>query len=148
MPSQTEWDKRHFRLLKEIASWSKDPSTKVAAIIVDQYRRPVSWGYNGFPMGVEDNPGLLIRREEKYKYIVHAEKNALLFAMKALDRCTLYSTLPPCAQCSAALIQMRISRIVSLSTQDYMSRWASEVEAARFMCTQAGVPYEVMTYDI
>ena len=44
-----------FNLAKHIGSWSKDPSTKVGAVIVDDKNRIVSVGYNGFPRGVEDS---------------------------------------------------------------------------------------------
>lgn len=144
MPTKREWDERHLAVAQMIAKWSKDPSTKVGAIIIDEDRRPVSWGYNGFAKGVEDNPAILNYREEKYKYIIHAEKNAILFSRRNLSGCTLYSTLPPCAQCTASLIQLHIGRIVSNWTTDYMSRWRSEVEISKKMCDQVGIPYELI----
>ena len=74
-----KWDLRFLEMARNAASWSKDPSTKVGAIIVDDDKRVISVGYNGFPKGVRDDERL-DDRQEKYKIIVHAERNALLFA--------------------------------------------------------------------
>ena len=52
--SDEKWDYRFLELCKLVSSWSKDPSTKVGAVIVDQDKRVVSLGYNGFPKGVSD----------------------------------------------------------------------------------------------
>ena len=52
-----KWDKRFLELAKLVGSWSKDPSTKVGAVIVDCNNRIISVGYNGFPKGVKDNKG-------------------------------------------------------------------------------------------
>lgn len=144
MATVKEWDERHLKLAFEVSKWSKDPSHKVGAIIVDQERRPVSWGYNGLATGIEDSPAILGNRDVKYKYILHAEKNAILFARRSLDHCVLYSTLPPCAQCTAALVQLHIYRIVCNWTEDYMSRWKSDVDAAKHMCQQVGILYRLV----
>ena len=68
-----KWDMRFLDMAKMVGSWSKDPSTQVGAAIVDNDRRVISVGYNGFPKGVADNERLE-DREEKYKMIVHAER--------------------------------------------------------------------------
>ena len=80
------WDMRFLEMAQLVASWSKDPSTKVGATIVDDDRRVISVGYNGFPKGVADNKRLE-DRDEKYKMIVHAERNALLFSNTSVKNC-------------------------------------------------------------
>ena len=47
-----KWKKRYLKLAKEISTWSKDPSTKVGAIIVGSKGQVISQGYNGFPRGI------------------------------------------------------------------------------------------------
>tara|TARA_R110000787_G_scaffold186397_1_gene297914 strand:- start:2897 stop:3064 length:168 start_codon:yes stop_codon:yes gene_type:complete len=43
-----KWDQRFMELAAFIAQWSKDPSTKVGAVIVDpRNKRIVSTGFNG-----------------------------------------------------------------------------------------------------
>ena len=48
------WDYRFLELAQLVSKWSKDPSTKVGAVIVDKNRRILSVGYNGLPKGVKD----------------------------------------------------------------------------------------------
>src|SRR3989344_2191240 len=79
-----KWDRRFLALAEHVAQWSKDPSTKTGAVIVDPNNRVVSLGYNGFPRGVNDLPERLSNRELKYKIIVHCERNALLFARESV----------------------------------------------------------------
>ena len=63
-----KWKKRFIQLSKEISTWSKDPSTKVGALIISEDRNIVSTGYNGFPRGIEDTEERLNNRELKYKF--------------------------------------------------------------------------------
>ena len=74
----TEYYMRHQYLASEK---SKDPSTKIGAVLV-RGDNIVSIGYNGFPRGINDSPERLNNREEKYFYVVHAESNAILNAAR------------------------------------------------------------------
>ena len=93
--TSVEWDLRFLELAKLVSTWSKDPSTKVGAVIIDDNRRVVSVGYNGFPKGVRDSEHRLGNREVKYNYMVHAERNAMLFANSIPKNSTIY-TYPFC----------------------------------------------------
>ena len=127
-----------------VATWSKDPSTKVGAVIVDQKRRVVSLGYNGFPKGISDNERL-DKRETKYKMVVHAECNALLFAAKDLAGCTIYThPFMPCPTCAGMIIQSGITRAVSLENRNH--RWRGEFEMSRKMFEEAGI--DLLEYEI
>lgn len=110
-----KWDLRFLGLAAHIAGWSKDPSTKCGAVVVRANRTVASMGYNGFPRGVIDNLLLLEDREEKYKRVVHAEMNALLFLRESIDRgYTLYTwPFPPCDRCATCLINTGVGRVVS-----------------------------------
>lgn len=117
-----KWDNRFIELAQHIAGWSKDPSTKVGAVIVDEDRRIVSVGYNGFPAGVEDYASRYDDREIKYEMIIHGEINAILFANKDLKGCTLYTwPFQPCSRCASIVVQKGISRVVSRVNND--PRW-------------------------
>ena len=100
-----KWDIRFLDMAQLVSTWSKDPSTKVGAVIVDPNNRVVSVGYNGFAKGVSDD-NRLDNRETKYKMIVHAECNALIFAQRPLTECAIY-TYPfmPCPKCASMIIQ-------------------------------------------
>lgn len=107
-----KWDKRFLDLADHISQWSKDPRTKVGAVIVDNRKRVVSHGYNGFPTGIEDLEDRYLDRETKHKFVCHAERNALDNAYRSVEGCTLYSPLKPCHECAKAIVQRGISRVV------------------------------------
>ena len=136
--NKKKWDMRFLSLSQHIGEWSKDPSTKIGAVIVDQDRRIVSTGYNGFPKGIEDDPELLLDRDKKYKLVVHGEMNAILFAQRSLRGCTLYTTpFLPCSSCASMIIQSGIIRVVSWHTDN--DRWSDSIQLAKSMFAEAGV---------
>ena len=138
-----KWDLRFLEMARNAASWSKDPSTKVGAIIVDDDKRVISGGYNGFPKGVRDDERL-DDRQEKYKIIVHAERNALLFANTNVKNCHIY-TYPflPCSVCAGMIIQAGIKRVVSVKNNNL--RWQQDFKVSRKMFQEAEI--HVIEYD-
>lgn len=110
----SKWDIRFMRITKEVRTWSKDPSTKIGAIIVRD-KRILCTGYNGLPQGLEDSEERLNNRELKYQCVVHAEMNVLYNALSNnidINGGTLYVYgLPVCSECSKGIIQARISKI-------------------------------------
>lgn len=108
----TTWHTRGFKLAELVASWSKDPSTKVGAAIIRPDKTIASVGYNGFPRGVNDDPDKYADRPTKYMRTVHAEVNAILSAHSSVRGCTLYVTpLHPCSNCAAIIIQAGIKEV-------------------------------------
>lgn len=140
-----DWDARMLGLAKHVAQWSKDPSTKVGAVICDPQYRIVSLGFNGFPRGVKDD-ARLEDRDTKYRMILHAERNALLFAARDLRGCRLYTwPFMPCAACAAMIIQVGITHVYAPwpSVDDpAWQRWSAEWKLAVQMFAEAGVRYE------
>jgi dCMP deaminase len=135
-----KWDGRLLGLANHVSTWSKDPSTKVGAVIT-RGNRIVSVGYNGFPQGVKDHPGRYEDREMKYKIIVHAERNAIIFAAQDLTGCTLYTTpFMPCSTCAGIVIQSGIKRVVAPELPGGLKeRWGKDVDIAQQMFFEAGV---------
>jgi dCMP deaminase len=114
------WHNWFFGLAEHVSTASKDPSTKVGAVIVRPDRTIASVGYNGFPRGVEDT---YTTREAKLLRTVHAEANAILTAHEPLHGYTLYVTpLHPCANCAALIIQAGIKHV-------YYQMWAKTAPA-------------------
>ena len=139
----TKWDKRFLELAKLCGSWSKDPSTQVGAVIVDGNNRIVSIGFNGFPQGVEDSEERLIDRETKYDIIVHAEANALMFANKSVEGCTLYTwPFQPCSRCAGLIIQSGINRVVSVIHSD--KRWKKNFEISSNLFKESNILLELL----
>jgi len=124
-----------------ISTWSKDPSTQCGAVIVDRRNRVVSVGFNGFPAGVSDRDDHYQNREEKYRRVIHAEKNAILFAKQDLTGCTLYVyPMPPCSQCAAAIIQSGIKQVVTVEqSAEQAERWGKDIAVTQEMFAECGV---------
>lgn len=108
-----KWTKRFLDLAEHVSEWSQDPSTKVGCVIVDEKKRVVSIGYNGFPRGVRDDADRYQDRATKHLFVAHAERNALDNAPLSVESCTLYSPLLPCNECAKSIIQKGISKVVS-----------------------------------
>ena len=147
-----KWDRRFLELANFVAAWSKDPSTKVGAVIVRADRTVASMGFNGFPRGVLDREDRYADRATKYAMVVHAENNALINARQSLEGYTLYVTpLPPCTQCAAAIIQCGIARVVieqkeaAAANKDKLAAdWAKQFEISATMFEEAGVKVAVV----
>jgi len=117
---------------------SKDPSTQVGAVIIDnKTRKLVSSGYNGFPRYIDDDQ-IPQTRPEKYLYVVHAELNAILHAQRELSDCSLYVTVFPCSECMKAVVQSDIKRVVYLNDLNG-NDWNDSKKATMKMAELAGI---------
>jgi len=132
------WDKRYLDLAEFVASWSKDPSTKVGAVIVRPDKTIASVGFNGLPRGVEDSDERLHNRDLKYPMTVHAEVNAILHAQEPLHGYTIYvAPLNPCSDCAGVIIQSGIKRVVARAEMN--PRWLESNALAQAMFEESGV---------
>ena len=135
------WDEYFMGVALLAAQRSKDPSTQVGACIVDDSKRILSTGYNGFPHGCSDDDFPWNRDdskgETKYQFVVHAELNAILNASgKNLNGSTVYVALFPCNECAKAIIQSGITEVVYLSDKYHDT---PSTVASRRMLNAAGV---------
>lgn len=142
-----KWDKRFLEMARLVSTWSKDPSTKVGAVITDGQKKIISLGYNGLPQWVPDDQEILHNREEKYKFIIHAEVNAILQANTSsydFIAGTIY-TYPflTCPQCAAMIIQAGIMRVVSYKCIE--DRWIPRIEDSKRLLAKAEI--EVVEYS-
>lgn len=135
------WDQRFLALARTIASYSKDPSTKVGAIAVRD-RRVLATGYNGFPAHVGDDLERLKNRDVRLMMTVHAEANIIAFAARhgaCLAGAAVYVwPLMTCHQCAAQLIQAGVIKVV---VPDFVEpqRWQDSFATAKQMFSEAGV---------
>jgi dCMP deaminase len=137
-----KWNERFLSMAELVGSWSKDPSTKVGAVIVRPDRTIASMGYNGFPRGVKDE---YLDRDHKSLRTVHAEMNAILSAREPFTGYgyTLYvSPLFPCANCAAAIIQSGLSAVVARMGA-MRPEWQTSFDAAADLFNQSGVSVEL-----
>lgn len=128
---------------------SKDRSTKVGAVVIDDDFNLRISGYNGFPRGINDDKPERHERPLKLKVTSHAEENCVAQAARvgvSLKGCTLLVTsLFPCTTCSRLIIQSGIVRVLAPSVP-VNERWNEEADVALAMLKEAGV--EVHYYDI
>lgn len=136
------WDEYFMGIAYLSSMRSKDPSTQVGACIVDQDHKVVSIGYNGMPIGCDDDQMPWERGEgidSKYLYVCHAEFNAILNIRSAsLKGCSIYVSLFPCNECAKAIIQTGIKEIIYVSDK-YAD--TDGVKASKKMFDMCGVTY-------
>jgi len=136
------WDEYFMGVAMMSALRSKDPATQVGACIVNDDKRIIGIGYNGFPRGISDDNFPWGKNGEfldtKYPYVVHAEPNAILNSTQSLMGATLYVTLFPCNECAKLVIQSGIKEIVYLSDKKALDLTTI---ASKRMFDAAGVKY-------
>ncbi len=142
MSNLTKWDERYLNLAKEISTWSKDPSTQVGAVTVGSKKEVLSQGFNGFPRNINDTDKRYNNKETKYKFVVHAEMNAIYnatYSGTSLDGATLYVYgLPICSECAKGIIQVGIKRVVVEKSKD-LDNWNDSVKLSKSMFDEVGV---------
>lgn len=141
--TKKKWTGRLLKMAKDVASWSKDESTKVGAVITTSEGRPISWGFNGMPMGINDDVPERHERPVKYKWFGHAEQNAMdLASTSDLSDCVMFVTFSPCARCAQSIINKQIKTVVvdaNFTVDKMPERWQEDMGVAVEMLEEAGV---------
>jgi len=144
--TEYRWHQRFMRVAREVARWSKDPSTQVGCVLVRE-KKVLSTGYNGFPKNISDDLNRLIDREQKYEITVHAEVNAVTSAALhgiSTEGATAYVTFNPCSRCSAVLINAGITSVFSDASAPIPDRWLKNFILASKLLAEAGVHYQTI----
>lgn len=152
---QTEkWDRFYLELAEFVATkLSKDPSTKVGAVLANYEYGLEFFGYNGFPPGVNDDPERYNNRELKYAMVNHAERCALAKAGQYARGGVLYVwpsfSLPPiCNECAKAALNAGIKEIVGYlpdESDPRVQRWKDSIAISKLMFDEAGIGYRGLT---
>ncbi|CBX87954.1 hypothetical protein [Roseovarius Plymouth podovirus 1] len=119
-PGFTEWA---LGLAQAVSLRSRDPSTKVGAVIIRPDKTIASMGYNGFPRTMQDKDIWWNDRTEKYARVIHAEMNALLNAKESVNGMQLYCTHPCCEHCAKHVIAAGIRHVHFYTSEDIRSRF-------------------------
>lgn len=137
------WDQYFMGIALLAAQRSKDSNSQVGACIVNNEHKILSVGYNGMPIGCDDDAmpwgreGALL--ETKYAYVCHSELNAILNNDSgSLKNTSIYVTLFPCNECAKAIIQSGIREVVYL--EDKYSDTESVI-ASKKMFEMTGVRF-------
>ncbi len=137
------WDEYFMGVALLSAHRSKDPNTQVGACIVSAANKIVGAGYNGLPMGCDDEQFPWAKQgdflDTKYPYVCHAELNAILNNIGMdLRNCKIYTALFPCNECTKAIIQSGITEVIYLSDK-YAD--TDPARASKKMLDAAGIVY-------
>jgi len=152
--NEMSWDELFILQAALIAQKSKDPSTKVGCIIVNDDNVILSTGFNGFPRGIEEDWKDRWTRPEKYFWVEHAERNAIYNA--ARNGIKLYGARAylnwepkPCADCTRALIQVGIKEIIG-PDRKFKGKGAGKhysIEHSDQMLYEAGVKIRYVNFE-
>ena len=145
MRSRFDWDCYFMTMAYLVAAKSKDPSTKVGAVIVGSDKEVRSTGYNGLPRGLQDT---FERYERPLKYQIgnHAEENAILNCCRigvSTKGCILYVPWSPCSLCAKSIIQAGIIKVIyhrewpGNNSND--TSWLASIQLAADMFRETGV---------
>jgi dCMP deaminase len=112
-----------------VSQRSEDPHQKVGVCILDKNGRVLSLGYNGIRPKDERDNDFWNYRENRRKYIIHAETNALSCITRYDNPYILASTLLPCSCCAINIASYGIEKVLYL--EDYKND-QSAYDALRF----------------
>ena len=136
------WDEYFMGVASLSAKRSKDPSTQVGACVASRKNKVLTMGYNGMPIGVDDDKMPWGREgdalDTKYLYVCHAEFNAILNSPTSLEDGRIYVTLFPCNECAKAIIQSGIKEVIYM---DDKYKDTDSVIASKRMLDACGVTY-------
>jgi len=148
-----------------VSSKSKDPSTKIGAVVVKPDSNQVlSSGYNGLCRGIHDpcnaedlNYGNRLVAPEKYFWFEHAERNSIYSAAKEgirLDGAVMYTQDIPCHDCGRAVIQSGIKKIIihrqwaEIWANLLGNSWPESQQRTKEMFVEVGVKVDVYDHEL
>lgn len=108
------WEQYALSIAKVVSLKSKDPYVKVGCCLLRRDNTIASVGYNGFPSGLAEDWS---DREERRKYVTHAECNALRF-IKPGECAVAAITMLPCNDCLKSLASYGIKKIIFEETYE------------------------------
>ncbi|MFQ3307285.1 MAG: dCMP deaminase [Candidatus Midichloriaceae bacterium] len=142
------WDEYFMTMAYLVSMKSKDPSTRVGAVIVGEDNEIRSTGFNGFPRGVEDKLNRYLDKEYKYLSSNHAEENAILHCARvgvSIKNCSIYTPWIPCSRCAKSIIQVGIKEVIYDSSfpgnieENQAKVWKDSIEISKEILLESGV---------
>lgn len=138
-PEFSEW---LLAMAAAAALRSRDPSTKVGAVIVRPDKSVAAIGYNGFPRGMEDREDWYEDRSEKYDRVIHAEMNALLSMKEHAAGTTVAVTHPPCKDCAKHLAAAGVAKVIWRHCPEIEARF--DTRRSEQLLAESGVAIEIL----
>jgi len=141
LKSSMDWDEFFMRHVYLCAQKSKDPRTKISAILVKD-NIIISEGFNGFARGVKDFKERYYDRDTKLTFICHGEFNSVLNAARngiSTLNSICYTQGISCINCTKTLIQAGIKELVVHHQWPTSEKWVKEAEISKIMFYEAGI---------
>ena len=148
MDQYYSWDRYFMTIAYLVGMKSKDPSTRVGAVIVTSDNEIISTGYNGLPRNVHDKSVRYTNKDYKYLSLNHAEENAILHCAKngiSVKGSSMFTPWIPCARCTKSIIQVGITQIIydtsfpgnDIKNQD--NNWAQSINISVELLAEANI---------
>jgi dCMP deaminase len=151
------WDEFFIGVAELASKRSKDPSTQNGACIIDpSTKRIVSVGYNGLPLGLDDNSNFEGKydywgKPQKYEYVIHAEENAIFNAKMDIKGFELYlyseKGYYPCSKCARGIVQNGIKTVIMKTATD-INTPEYDWDFTKHMFSKAGVKIRILSGEI
>jgi dCMP deaminase len=146
-----DWDQYFMSMAYMVAMKSKDQSTKVGTVIVDEENEILATGYNNFPRGFDDSIKERQEKPLKLRLTVHSEVNACLSAARKgmrLHGSRLYCTWATCEQCALAIVQSGVKEVIVHKDNPVGESWKESIEFAKATLGEGKVVYREWSGDI
>lgn len=141
-----KWELRMFYIARVYGSFSKDPSTKIGAVVQRPDKTTAGHGFNGLPRGVNDDH--MSDRDFKIMTVIHGEENAIVNSRDAtLENCRMFVWgLPCCAHCIGLAKQRGVVKISCVSERERPD-WKASFDAAATVARESGVDLEIFKLE-
>jgi len=106
-----------IRIAEQVSLRSEDPYKKVGSCILNKEGRVLAIGYNGLLSKQKISNKFWKNRDERRKFVIHAEINALSCISRYDNPFLLACTLLPCSNCAINISSAGIKEVIYL--EDY-----------------------------
>lgn len=111
MNNRISWDEYALRIAEVAAQRSEDIYVQVGACVLDINNRVIGVGYNGLAPSKNVKENFWSNRDERRKFIIHAEANALSMIRRG-DAELIACNLLPCSSCATLIASHGIKKVV------------------------------------
>lgn len=105
------------KIAEQVSFRSEDPHKKVGCCVLNKEGRVLSIGYNGLLSKQDVKDNFWQNRDERRKFVIHAETNALSCISRYDNPYLLACTLLPCSNCAINICSAGIKEVVYI--EDY-----------------------------
>jgi dCMP deaminase len=114
--NRPDWDEYFLMMAFTASTRSEDPDIKHGAVLVNCQNQIIGTGYNNPIKGSINELIPMNIRDEKRKWMIHAEENCILNSTQNSSErgqdCRLYITGLPCNNCLQRIINFGIKKII------------------------------------